>query len=44
MTENTFVVASVDEDIKNEAETLLAEVRLTVPDAFRLLLLRITRE
>lgn len=44
MTENTFVSASVDEEIRNEAEVVLAEVGLTIPDAIRLLLIRIAKE
>ncbi len=40
----TFVRASVDEDIKNEAAAVLAEVGLTVSDAVRLLLIRIANE
>ena len=44
MAENTIVRASVDEDIKNEAAAVLAEVGLTVSDAFRLLLIRIANE
>ena len=44
MPNNSIVRASVDENIKNEAAEVLADVGLTVSDAFRLLLTRIAKE
>lgn len=44
MAGNTIVRASVDEDIKNEAAAVLAEIGLTVSDAVRLLLICIANE
>ena len=44
MPQNSIVRASVDENIKREATEVLADVGLTVSDAFRLLLTRIAKE
>ena len=44
MPQNSIVRASVDENIKIEATEVLADVGLTVSDAFRLLLTRIAKE
>ena len=44
MSTNIIVRARIDEDIKKEAAIVLAEIGLTVSDAFRMLLIRIARE
>ena len=44
MSGNTFVRASLDKDIKNEAAAVLAEIGLTVSDAFRIMLTRTATE
>ena len=41
---NTVVRARIDEDLKAEAEAVLASIGLTVSDAFRLMMVRIARE
>lgn len=41
---NTVVRARIDENIKEEAATVLASMGLTVSDAFRLLLTKVARE
>ena len=40
MSGNTFVRASIDKDINNEAAAVLAGIGLTVSDAFRIMLTR----
>jgi len=44
MAANTVVRARIDEKVKNEASIVLAEMGLTVSDAFRMLLTKIARE
>ena len=44
MSGNTFVRASIDKDIKNEAAAVLAGIGLTVSDAFRIMLTRTATE
>jgi DNA-damage-inducible protein J len=44
MATNTVVRARIDEQIKKEAEAVLASIGLTVSDAFRLLMVRVARE
>ena len=44
MSTNIVVRARINEDIKNEAAIVLAEIGLTLSDAFRMLLIRIARE
>ena len=44
MSGNTFVRASIDKDIKNEAAAVLADIGLTVSDAFRIMLTRTATE
>jgi DNA-damage-inducible protein J len=44
MSTNIIVRARIDEDIKKEAAIVLAEIGLTLSDAFRMLLIRIARE
>jgi DNA-damage-inducible protein J len=44
MTANTVVRARIDERVKKEAEAVLASIGLTVPDAFRLMMVRIATE
>ena len=44
MATNAVVRARVDEDIKEEAATVLAAMGLTVSDAFRLMIIRIAKE
>ena len=44
MSENTFVRASIDKDIKDEAAAVLAGIGLTVSDAFRIMLTRTATE
>lgn len=44
MSTNTTVRARIDEEIKKEAAIVLAEIGLTVSDAFRMMLIRIARE
>jgi len=41
---NAVVRARIDENIKEEAATVLATMGLTVSDAFRIMLTRIARE
>ena len=44
MPANAVVRARIDEDIKNEAATVLASMGLTVSDAFRMMLTRVATE
>jgi DNA-damage-inducible protein J len=44
MATNAVVRARVDENIKEEAATVLAAMGLTVSDAFRLMIIRIAKE
>ena len=44
MSQNSVVRARIDEDIKEEAATVLATMGLTVSDAFRMMMTRIARE
>ncbi|MDR0781300.1 MAG: type II toxin-antitoxin system RelB/DinJ family antitoxin [Pseudomonadales bacterium] len=44
MSANAFVRARINEQIKEEAATVLATMGLTVSDAFRILLTRIAHE
>ena len=44
MSGNTFVRASIDKDIESEAAAVLAEIGLTVSDAFRIMLIRTATE
>ena len=44
MSGKTFVRASIDKDIENEAAAVLAEIGLTVSDAFRIMLTRTATE
>lgn len=44
MTANAVVRARIDENIKEEAATVLAAMGLTVSDAFRIMLIRIAKE
>jgi DNA-damage-inducible protein J len=44
MTTNAVVRARVDEQVKEEASTVLAAIGLTVSDAFRLLLIRVAQD
>lgn len=44
MSANAVVRARIDEHIKKEAAAVLATMGLTVSDAFRLLLTRVTQE
>ena len=44
MSQNTVVRARIDEQIKEEASTVLASMGLTVSDAFRMLLTATTSE
>ncbi len=44
MTQNAVVRARIDEQIKEEAATVLATMGLTVSDAFRIMMTRIARE
>ncbi|VAW69286.1 Antitoxin DinJ (binds YafQ toxin) [hydrothermal vent metagenome] len=44
MAANAVVRARIDENIKEEAATVLATMGLTVSDAFRIMLTRIARE
>jgi DNA-damage-inducible protein J len=41
---NTVVRARIDEQVKAEAAAVLAEIGLTVSDAFRLMMMRIARD
>jgi DNA-damage-inducible protein J len=41
---NTVVRARIDEKVKAEAAAVLAEIGLTVSDAFRLMLIKVARE
>ena len=44
MAANSVVRARIDGRIKNEAETVLASIGLTVSDAFRMMMMRIAME
>ena len=44
MSHNAVVRARIDERLKNEAAAVLAEIGLTMSDAFRLMVTRIARE
>lgn len=44
MSETAVVRARIDQNVKEEASSVLAAMGLTVSDAFRLLLTRIARE
>ncbi len=44
MSGKTFVRASIDKDIENEAAAMLAGIGLTVSDAFRIMLTRTATE
>ena len=44
MSANAIVRARIDENIKEEAWAVLAAMGLTVSDAFRIMLTRVTRE
>ena len=44
MSENAIVRARIDQNVKEEASSVLAAMGLTVSDAFRLLLTRVARE
>ena len=44
MATNSVVRARIDEEIKAEAEAVLASIGLTVSDAFRMMMVRIARE
>lgn len=44
MTANAFVRARIDEKLRNEAASVLAEMGLTVSDVVRMTLTRIARE
>ncbi len=44
MPANTVVRARIDERVKKEAEAVLASIGLTVSDAFRVLMIRVTAE
>ena len=44
MSGKTFVRASIDKDIENEAAAVLAGIGLTVSDAFRIMLTRTATE
>ena len=44
MAENSVIRARIDENIKNEAAAVLADMGLSVSDAFRILLVRIAAE
>lgn len=44
MSTNAVVRARIDENIKEEASTVLASIGLTVSDAFRLLLIRVAQD
>ncbi len=41
---NSVVRARIDEQIKHEAEAVLASIGLTASDAFRMLMMRIAKE
>jgi DNA-damage-inducible protein J len=44
MSSNTTVRARINDEIKEEAAAVLAEIGLTISDAFRMLLIRVARE
>jgi DNA-damage-inducible protein J len=44
MNSNTIVRARINEQVKKEAAKVLAEIGLTMSDAFRMLLIRVARE
>lgn len=44
MSANAVVRARIDENIKDEATVVLAAMGLTVSDAFRIMLTRVTRK
>jgi len=44
MATNSVVRARIDENIKAQAEVVLASIGLTVSDAFRMMMIRIAKE
>jgi DNA-damage-inducible protein J len=44
MANNSVVRARINDEIKEEAAAVLAEIGLTISDAFRMLLIRVARE
>lgn len=44
MAENVVVRARIDEQIKSEAATVLAEMGLTISDAFRIMMIKVAKE
>ena len=44
MSNNSVVRARINDEIKEEAANVLAEIGLTISDAFRMLLIRVARE
>jgi DNA-damage-inducible protein J len=44
MTQNAFLRARINEEVKNEAAAVLAEMGLTVSDAIRIFLTRVARD
>ena len=44
MSNNSVVRARINDEIKEEAAHVLAEIGLTISDAFRMLLIRVARE
>lgn len=44
MSTNSVVRARIDDQIKTQAEVVLASIGLTVSDAFRMMMIRVARE
>ena len=44
MTTNILIQTQIDDEVKKEAATVLATMGLTIPDAIRLMLIKVARE
>ena len=44
MTTNVLIQTQIDDEVKTEAATVLATMGLTIPDAIRLMLIKVARE
>ncbi|MDQ7089972.1 MAG: type II toxin-antitoxin system RelB/DinJ family antitoxin [Methylococcales bacterium] len=44
MTTNVLIQTQIDDTVKKEAATVLATMGLTIPDAIRLMLIKVARE
>jgi DNA-damage-inducible protein J len=44
MTTNVLIQTQIDDEVKTEAATVLAAIGLTIPDAIRLMLIKVAHE